>query len=414
LITFLIWRLSEMLGWEEWMEVKDLKRQGHSIKEICRRTSYSRNTVRKVLREAGPVRRARKKRFSKLDEYKAYLKDRYERTGLSAVRLTEEIRAMGFTGSVDIVRRYLNELDAHRFPEKATVRFETPPGEQSQVDWAYIGRFMDDKGRLRKVYAFVMVLSFSRMLYVEFTLSMRIEELIRCHQNAFEYFGGWTHTILYDNMSQVRLPSGKLNPLMADFLSHHGIALKTCQPYRARTKGKVERVIRYLRGNFLKGREFANLADLLLQGTHWQEEVANKRIHATTKQRPIDLFREEKLVPISSAPTYIVSQRLERRVSADGFVHVSGSRYSVPPMTVGKKVIVEQGEQRIVVRHGEVIVAEHDRARRSGECVADPKHVAEMWKLSLRRQEVPPRPAERLLFQAVEARPLAVYEEVFS
>lgn len=101
-----------MLGMEEWMEVKDLKRQGHSIKDICRRTSYSRNTVRKILREAGPIRRARKKRFSKLDEYKAYLKDRYEKTGLSAVRLTEEIGGMGFTGSVDIVRRYLNELDS--------------------------------------------------------------------------------------------------------------------------------------------------------------------------------------------------------------------------------------------------------------------------------------------------------------
>ena len=95
-----------MLGMEEWMEVKELKRQGHSIREICRRTSYSRNTVRKILREVGPLRRARKKRFSKLDEYRAYLKDRYEKTGLSAVRLVEEIRGMGFTGSVDIVRRY--------------------------------------------------------------------------------------------------------------------------------------------------------------------------------------------------------------------------------------------------------------------------------------------------------------------
>jgi transposase len=253
LIAFLIWRLSEMLGMEEWMEVKDLKRQGHSIREICRRTSYSRNTVRKVLREAGPVRRVRKKRISKLDEYKAYLKDRYGKTGLSAVRLVEEIRGMGFTGSVDIVRRYLNELDSLGIPEKATVRFETPPGEQAEVDWAEAGSFMDGEGRLRKVYAFVMVLCFSRMLYVEFTLGMRIEELIRCHQNAFEYFGGWTHTILYDNMAQIRLPSGRLNPLMADFLAHHGIALKTCRPYRARTKGKVERTIRYLRGNFLKG-----------------------------------------------------------------------------------------------------------------------------------------------------------------
>ena len=123
-----------MLGWEEWMEVKDMYRQGHSIKHICRVTSYSRNTVRKMLREAGPIRRVRKKRGSKLDGHRGYLKERYGLTGLSAVRLAEEIRGMGFTGSVDIVRRYLRELDSAGVPEKATVRFETPPGEQSQVD----------------------------------------------------------------------------------------------------------------------------------------------------------------------------------------------------------------------------------------------------------------------------------------
>ena len=403
-----------MLGMEEWMEVKDLKRQGHSIKHICRTTGYSRNTVRKMLREAGPVRRARKNRRSKLDEHRGYLKERYEKTGLSAVRLTEEIRGMGFTGSVDIVRRYLRELDSGGVPEKATVRFETPPGEQAQVDWAEVGSFMDESGRKRKVYAFVMVLCYSRMLYVEFTLGMRIEELIRCHEHAFEYFGGWTHSILYDNMAQVRLPSGRLNPLMADFLTHHGIALKTCQPYRARTKGKVERSIRYLKGNFLKGREFADLADLGLQGTLWQEEVANKRIHATTKERPIDLFAQEKLIQFGSTPRYCLSQRHDRTVSAEGFVHIGGSRYSVPPLIVGQRVVVEQGEQRIVVRHGEIIIAEHERARKAGECVADPAHVAEMWKLSLRRQEVPPKPAERLLFQAVQSTPLAAYEEVFA
>jgi len=404
-----------MLGMEEWMEVKDLKRQGHSIKHICRTTGYSRNTVRKMLREAGPIRRARKKHSSKLDEHRAYLKERYEKTGLSAVRLVEEIRGMGFTGSVDIVRRYLRELDSHyRFPEKATVRFETPPGEQAQVDWAEVGSFLDEQGRKRKVHAFVMLLCFSRMLYVEFTLGMRIEELIRCHEHAFEYFGGWTHSILYDNMAQVRLPSGRLNPLMVDFLNHHGIAPKTCQPYRARTKGKVERSIRYLRGNFLKGREFVDLADLGLQGTLWQEEVANKRIHATTKQRPIDLFGQEKLILLGSVPRYCLSERHDRTVSAEGFVHIGGSRYSVPPLIVGQRVVVEQGEQRIVVRHGEIIIAEHERARKAGECVADPAHVAEMWKLSLRRQEVPPKPSERLLFQAVQSTPLAAYEEVFA
>ena len=142
--------------------------------------------------------------------------------------------------------------------------------------------------------------------------------------------------------------------------------------------------------------------------------MANKRIHATTKQRPIDLFGQEKLVPVGSAPRYQFSVRSDRTVSAEGFVHIGGSRYSVPPRAVGKKVIVEQGEQRVVVRFGEVIIAEHDRAKRTGECVADPVHVAEMWKLSLARHEPPPRVPERLLFQALQSTPLAVYEEVLA
>jgi transposase len=135
-----------------------------------------------------------------------------------------------------------------------------------------------------------MVLSYSRMLYVEFTLQMRLEQLISCHQNAFDYFGGWTHSILYDNMAQVRLPSGGLNPLMLDFVLHHGIKINTHRPYRPRTKGKVERSVGYLKDNFLKGRTFADLADLQTQGFDWQEQTANRRIHATTKQQPIELF----------------------------------------------------------------------------------------------------------------------------
>jgi transposase len=124
-----------MLDMEEWMEVKDLHRQGHSIRQICRLTGYSRNTVRKVLRESVPVPKPRKPRVSLLDEYKPYLRKRYLETGLSAVRLLGELKAMGFTGSVDILRRYLNSLDEPRqLLTKATVRFETPPGEQAQVD----------------------------------------------------------------------------------------------------------------------------------------------------------------------------------------------------------------------------------------------------------------------------------------
>lgn len=403
-----------MLIWEDWMEIKDLHRQGHSIRQICRLTGFSRNTVRKVLREGVPQQKARKKRASMLDEFKPYLHKRYLETGLSAVRLVEELRQMGFRGSVDIVRRYLNEIEEpRRLQMKATVRFETPPGEQAQVDWAEVGSFIDKTGGKRKVYAFVMILGYSRMLYVEFVLSMKLETLIRCHQNAFAYFGGWTHTILYDNMAQVRLPSGGLNAQMLDFLDYHGIVLKTHRPYRPRTKGKVERIVGYLKDNFLKAREFADLADLQTQGFVWQEEIANRRLHATTKARPVDLFEQEKpvLVRLSSIVPYKLSIRRERTVNAEGFVSISGSRYSCPPEMVGQKVTVEQGEQRVLVRFAEVIIADHEKAKAVGECVANPKHIAEMWKLSLKRRDVPPKPAERLLFQVVQTRPLAVYEE---
>lgn len=182
--------------------------------------------------------------------------------------------------------------------------------------------------------------------------------------------------------------------------------------YRPRTKGKVERSVRYLKDNFLKGREFADLADLQTQCFHWQEQTANRRVHATTKQQPIELFKEEKLIPLGTAPKYQLTTRRERKVSTEGFIHIGGSRYSVPPAVVGQKVIVEQGEQRVVVRLGEVIIAEHSKAKTVGACVANPAHVAEMWKVSLQRQQVPPRSNERLLFQAVQATPLVVYEEV--
>lgn len=169
-----------------------------------------------------------------------------------------------------------------------------------------------------------------------------------------------------------------------------------------------------MKDSSLKGREFADLIDLQTQGFHWQEEVANRRVHSTTKQRPVDLFEQEQLIPFAAAPMYRLSSRRTRKVSFEGFVHVGGSRYSVPPAVVGQKVMVEQGEQKVIVRLGEVIIAEHSKAKTVGECVANPAHVAEMWKVSLKRQQVPPRPAERLLFQSVQATPLAVYEEVLS
>lgn len=286
-----------MLGWEARMDIKDLHGQGHSMRAVARLTGHARTTVQRTLhpeQRKPPRKRGRK---SGLEPHKDYLRDRYLTTGLSGVRLHEELRLMGYTGAIDSVQRYLKSLDApRRALTKATVRFETPPGEQAQVDWAEVGHYLNDSGVPQKVYAFVMLLSYSRTLYVEFTTRMNLPELLACHQRAFAHFGGWTRRILYDNMKQVRLSPAEWNPLMMDFLAHHGIAPATHRPYRPRTKGKVERAIRYLKDNFLKGRVFADLADLKAQGQHWQNEVANVRLHATTKARPCDLLATESLI----------------------------------------------------------------------------------------------------------------------
>ena len=173
-----------------------------------------------------------------LDPYKPYLTARWEAVRPQRTRLLEEIRAQGYTGCLNLVQRFLKTLkDQHKAHAKATVRFETPPGYQAQADWAHVGEVEGSK-----IYAFVIVLCFSRMLYVTFTKSMDIPTLICCQEKAFAYFGGVPQRILYDNMAQVRLPSGKLNPYFADFAAHYGFTVKTHRPYRPRTKGKVERI----------------------------------------------------------------------------------------------------------------------------------------------------------------------------
>jgi len=401
-----------VLKLEEWMDIRSLHKEGHSIKAIARMTGRSRNTIRRVLREAGFIAFRKPQRHSCLDSYKEYVRNRYEECALSAVRLLPEIQAMGYSGSLATVRRYLHSLKPEQERlRKLTVRFETPPGKQAQADWAYCGRFPTPDGRLLPVYVFVLVLGFSRMLYVEFTSSMKLPMLLRCHQNAFDFLGGWPREILYDNMKQVRLSSSELHPWFVDFAAHYGFAIKTHRVRRPRTKGKVERMVHYVKNAFLNGRSFADLADLNAQARHWLAHTANCRVHSTTKQRPVDLWKQEQLTILDSAARYPLCEFVSRKAGFDGFVRFARSRYSLPPEYAGQTVLIGQQEQRIVIRSRDLIVAEHRPAQKAGETVADPAHVAALWKLSLHQAKTPP-PRWQLTFdQQVEATPLAAYQE---
>jgi transposase len=401
-----------VLNLENWMDIKALHKEGHSIKQIARHTGHSRNTVRRVLRESAPAAFQTPERASCLDPHKAYLQERWQSTGLNAVRLMAEIQPMGYTGSIATLRRFLRTLKpAQERLQKLTVRFESPPGKQAQADWAYCGRFTDPDGQPFPVYAFVMVLGFSRMLYVEFTRSMHVAELIRCHKNAFAFFGGWPQEILYDNMKQVRLNRDTLQPQFADFALHYGIAAKTHRVRRPRTKGKVERMVHYVKDAFLNGRSFATLCDLNAQARHWLAHTANTRVHATTGERPVDLWPRECLTALASIAPYPVADLVARKAGFDGFVRFAGSRYSLPPEHAGKPVLIGHQEQQIVIRVADMIVAQHAPAPRNGACVADPVHLESLWKLSL-ASSAPPPPNWQLTFsQEVQATPLTVYQE---
>jgi transposase len=379
-----------MIGVDQFMDIHELRREGQSLRAIARLTGLSRNTVRKVLRGEHDLKARAAARASKLDPFKDYLRQRRADLPLSAVRLFEEIRPMGYTGSLPTLRRFLATLERQADRQRRlTVRFETPPGQQGQADWAYAGKLADAGGQPRPVYVFTFVLGYSRMLFVRFTASMNLAALVDCHRQAFAYLGGWPRAILYDNMKQVRLGPGRWNEAFLDFARHYGFTPKTHRPYRPRTKGKVERMVDYVKDNFLLGRTFADLDDLNGQGRAWLEQTANVRVHATTQRRPVDLWPQEGLTPAGSVPEYRFLDPVRRTVSFEALVHFGGCRYSVPPAYAGRPVEVAACGGQIVIRCGDLVLAEHRQAARPGQCVVAREHLAELWKVTCEQVKAP-------------------------
>ena len=301
-----------MVGLEQVMEIQVLHRQGKSIREVARATGLARNTVRRYLRApAAPRYKARGPRPTKLDPYKAYIVERLAAAApgrLPATVLLAELRERGYQGGYT----RLTELVAALRPKpEATpvIRFETEPGEQMQVDWAVMRRGP------QRLSVFVATLGWSRAAYVEFVTDERLETLIAAHEHAFLAFGGVPRQGLYDNMRTVVLERNgygpgrhRFHPGFLDFARHCGFVPKLCQPYRAQTKGKVERFIRYLRESFY-GPLVSRLAqdELVVDAAaanaaarRWLREVANARVHATTGEVPAErLARErESLQPV--------------------------------------------------------------------------------------------------------------------
>lgn len=413
-----------MLQVEERFMLREMHRQGVSISEIARRTGYDRKTIRNAVTRPltlSPV--VRKPRRRKLDPYVAYLEQRVALGVLNARKLYQEIQALGYPGKESQVRNFVQGLRPPK-PSQATVRFETAPGEQAQVDWAHFG-YIEHQGRRQRLYAFIMTLGWSRTSYLEFTVSADIAWWLRCHQHAFAYFGGIPQEMLHDNLKTAvlsRSADGGVHwhPRYLDFADYYGFRPRACQPYRAQTKGKVENGVRYVRGNFWPGLVFTTLADLNQQARSWLDSVANTRLHGTTGAVPFVRLPEEQLMPLAGKPVYDTSLITHRRSSRDCLVSYGGSFYSVPAAYACRLLtlrVTEQDELHILDADGWQ-VAHHRLAEAAGRRVVVAAHYADLLPHSRRNREatavqvsrlppLPPLPDA----PAVEVRPLSVYQQ---
>ena len=286
----------------EYFVFHELKNQGLSISEIARRSGRSRDTVRKHLQAPAqsPVYPSRETKASLLDPYKPYLQAQVtEFPELSARRLLRQIQAQGYAGAYSTLTRYLRTIRRHQ-PLPFEVRFETAPGEQGQVDFAqFKAEFDSQPGVQRKLSLFSVVLGCSRWLWGRFCLRQDLPTVLRMHLRMFDAMGGSPREILYDRMRTAVIGAdhhGRViyNRSLQDLLTHYAVRPRACRAYRAQTKGKVERPYSYIRQDFYLARRFWDLNDLNAQFEHWLDQVANVRVHGTTRRIVAEAFAQEQ------------------------------------------------------------------------------------------------------------------------
>jgi transposase len=414
-----------MLNLEGFMNVRDLKQQGWSVSAIAEQLDLDRKTVRKYLLEQPQPYKREHPAPCKIDPYRPYLRERWENGVHNASKLLEEVRSRGYAGGYSQLKLVVAPWrEEHR--ERAFVRFETEPGEQSQMDWGHFGNWDG-----RRLYGFALTLSYSRMRFVEFTQQQDIHHLLNCMVHAFQYFEGVTERVLTDRMKTVLIDEtgGELhfNTKFLQFAAYYGLVPQVCRPYRPETKGKIESTIRFVKQNLWPGIQFDSLTDLNQQARAWMEKV-NHQTHSTTREVPYDRLAKEQLLRIHEQPPYDTSYMEDRCVAKDCTLSYRGNRYSVPFTYARKTVLVRKPVVggKIEIYSGIKVVAEHQLAKGRGVMVIDPAHYKGL--MDRRPDRVPvksptpilppveltpgPGVGRGFLAPEVEQRSLAVYEEV--
>lgn len=391
-----------MLRREDWVEIEAQAKRGVYQKDIAEELGVHPRTVRRALKRGGPPSRRRKKRGSKLDPYRPLVDELMNEGVWNGRVILKEIQARGYEGKETILRDYIKPKRVLR-QSKATVRFETAPGQQMQSDLGELVTKVADERR--KVIFSVNTLGYSRRFFFWCMYKKDAEHMYEGIIRSFEHFGGVPEEVLVDNEKPLVLEHRgrrvRYHERFVDLADHYGFRPRACRPYRARTKGKDERMVGYVKHNFFERyRSFENLGHMNALAERWLEEEADPRVHGTVKEVVSERFERERphLGPLPRT-RYDTSYRDLRWVGQDAYIDVRGNRYSVPSALCGRRVVIRIGlDGRLRVYDDTTLVAEHLLRSAVEGWVTVPDHHAALWDQAVR----------------VERRDLRVYEEVAS
>lgn len=398
-------------------EILRLSRSGIGFKKIAKELGISRNTVKKYVNQAGWKPYSRPRRQKRLEGLDDWLKNSFLKHKNAEVVCQELKRQHDIHVSLRTVERaikpYRRLLKAH---EKVTVRFETPPGKQMQIDFGSMR--VEIGGKIRKVYFFAAILGYSRRQYVQPFLHERQEAWFKGIEGAFHYFGGVPEQILLDNaraLVKKHNPTTRevvFNEKLSSFASYWGFTPKACAPFRARTKGKDENTVKYIKKNAIAGRSFASWQAFEQHLSWWMREISDVRVHGTTGEKPIQrFFRDEAeiLRSMNGKPPFQQIRELKRVVQNDACVEVDNNFYSVPWHYIKETVTVQVQGNHVQVLLGCDEIASHVLCEGRGKRSMNSGHlsgvVAAEWLCG------PQKSQDQKRSEAEFLRPLKEYED---
>jgi transposase len=367
-----------MITYELYCRIKDgHARQGLTVAQIARTLGLHEQTVVKWLACEQFHPRQSAPRSSRLDPFKDQIIRLLETHPYSAQQIYQRLRESGFEGGFTIVKDYVRRVRPVR--REAFLKLSFAPAEAAQVDWGEYGTIGVGSTR-RRLSFFVMVLCYSRLMYVEFTVSQTMEHFLAAHEHAFAAFGGCPGRLMIDNLKSAVLSRAVgeapvFNPLYLDFARHWGFAISPCNVAKGNEKGRVENGVGYVKKNLLNGADFLDFSAVNPAAELWLANIANVRVHGETHQRPVDRFKDEQglLQPLNPLP-YDLGRIQSQRASKQFRVALDSNHYSVPAEFASQRVTLKAYPDRVCIYHQDKLVARHLRSYDRHQDIEDPDH----------------------------------------